>query len=778
MTRISRRALMAISAGWAFAPWAGASQAGVAAAGPAAGIAPFPLDQVRLLPSIFLTAVQANGLYLRALDADRLLHNFRQGAGLEPKGEVYGGWEALGIAGHSLGHYLSALSLIYAQTGEADYRDRARYVVRELRAVQQAQGDGYAGGTTVTRDGKVVDGKVVYEELRKGDIRTTGFDLNGGWVPLYAYHKVLAGALDAHRLTDDPEALTVAVGLGDYLGKILEGLSDDQVQEILRAEHGGLVESYAELYARTGQPRWLTLSRRLWHKAVLDPLSQGRDELAGKHANTQIPKVVGVARLYEQGHEARHADTARFFWSAVTRDHSYVIGGNSDHEHFGPPGQLSTHLAQETCEACNSYNMLRLTRKLYGWSGDAASFDYFERTHLNHIMSQQDPQTGMFSYFTPLASGFARLHSEPETSFWCCVGSGMESHAKHGESIYWRQGGRTIINLYYASRLTAPDVALTLSTDFPHSEKVSIRVDRPPHELALRVPAWCAAPRLTVNGRPSGRLENGYLVLAGLKARDEVVLTLPMTTRTEAMPDDDRLIAFLSGPLVLAADLGPADGPWEGLDPVVVARAPIDLLRAAGAQAHGFTLASANHGERLNVRPFFSQHHNRTAVYFRRYNAQTWAAAEPQVRADAARRAAVRAATIDEIRLGEQQPEVDHRFAGTANSAAVSHIRNGGRLIQRGYFEFDLAVAEGLVALQVAYAGGDRGKDFRILIDGQLLVREKLDGPVGSERNVRVYPLPLTFGAGKRTVRVRIEADRDQWTTAFEARMFRVSDAG
>jgi DUF1680 family protein len=760
---------MAMSAGWAVACGAEASPID------AASIEPFPLDQVRLEPSIFLTAVQANGRYLRALDADRLLHNFRQGAGLPPKGEVYGGWEAQGIAGHSLGHYLSALSLMYAQTGEADYRDRARYIVRELRAVQQAQGDGYAGGTTVTRDGRVVDGKVVYEELRKGDIRTSGFDLNGGWVPLYTYHKVLAGALDAHRLTDDPQALTVAVGLGDYLGKILEGLSDDQVQEILRAEHGGLVESYAELHARTGQQRWLTLSRRLWHKAVLDPLSQGRDELAGKHANTQIPKVVGVARLYEQGHEPRHGDTARFFWSAVTRDHSYVIGGNSDHEHFGKPGQLSTHLVQETCEACNSYNMLRLTRKLYGWSGDAAYFDYFERTHLNHIMSQQDPQTGMFSYFTPLASGFARLHSEPETSFWCCVGSGMESHAKHGESIYWRRGGRTIVNLFYASRLTAPDAALTMSTDFPRSDRVAITVDTPPRELALRVPAWCAAPKLTVNGRASGRRENGYLVLSGLKARDEVVLTLPMTTRTEAMPDDDRLVAFLSGPLVLAADLGPPDGPWEGLDPVVVAETPTDLLKPTGGEPHLYNLVSASQGERLNVRPFFSQHHNRTAVYFRRYDAPEWAAAEPKVRADAARRAAIRAATVDEIRLGEQQPEVDHRFVGAAHSAAVSHIRDGGRLIQRGFLEFDLAVADGPMALQVAYAGGDRGKDFRILIDGQLLARERLDGPVSSERNVRVYPLPPTFGAGKRTVRVRFEADRDQWTTAFEARMFRVT---
>jgi DUF1680 family protein len=770
MTGINRRIALAMTAGWALAPATEASATALPA--PAE---PFPLDQVRLRPSIFLTAVEANGRYLRALDPDRLLHNFRQGAGLEPKGAPYGGWEAKGIAGHSLGHYLSAVSLMYAQTGEPEHRDRARYIVRELRAVQQANGDGYAGGTTVERDGRTVDGKIVYEELRKGDIRTSGFDLNGGWVPLYSYHKVFAGALDAHRLTNDPEALTVALGLGDYLGRILEGLSDDQVQEILRAEHGGMIECYAELHARTGGQRWLTLSRRLWHKAVLDPLSQGRDQLAGQHANTQIPKVIGVARLHDQTHDPRDAETARFFWKAVTRDHSYVIGGNSDHEHFGPPGQLSTRLVQETCEACNTYNMLKLTRTLYGWSGDGAYFDYFERAHLNHIMAQQDPRTGMFTYFTPLASGFARLHSEPETSFWCCVGSGMESHAKHGESIYWRRGGRTIVNLYYPSRLAAPDVALTMSTDFPRGDQVSITVEAPPRELALRVPAWCATPRLTVNGRSAGRREDGYLVLSGLKARDQVVLTLPMTTRVEAIAGDDRLVAFLSGPLVLAADLGPAGTPWEGLDPVVVAGDPTRLLTSAKDEPHVYRLASASQPGGLDVRPFYSQHDNRTAVYFRRYAAPEWAAAEPRVREEAARRAAIRAATVDEIRLGEQQPEIDHRFAATANTASVNHIRDGGRLIQSGYFEFDLAVAEGPMALQVAYAGGDRGKDFRILIDGQPLVRERLEGAVTSDRQVRAYALPPAMSQGRRVVRVRFEADRDQWATAYEARMFRAT---
>ncbi|MGA9659228.1 MAG: beta-L-arabinofuranosidase domain-containing protein [Asticcacaulis sp.] len=290
-------------------------------------VRPFPLKDVRLKASIFETAVDANQTYLLFLEPDRFLHNFHVFAGLPAKGEVYGGWEARGIAGHSLGHYLSACSLSYVQTGNEALKARTAYIIEQLLLIQAAQGDGYAGGTTVDRDGKTVDGKIIFEELRRGDIRTSGFDLNGGWVPIYTYHKVLAGTLDTHALCGNADALKVALGLGDYLGRIFEGLNDDQIQKILMAEHGGINESYAELYARTGDKRWLNLAERIRHNAVLDPITEGRDELAGKHANTQIPKVIGLARLYELTGEPRHAKAAMFFWETVTKDHSYVIGG-------------------------------------------------------------------------------------------------------------------------------------------------------------------------------------------------------------------------------------------------------------------------------------------------------------------------------------------------------------------------------------------------------------------------------------------------------------------
>ncbi|MDT7535667.1 glycoside hydrolase family 127 protein [Sphingobium sp. SA2] len=743
-----------------------------AARGASSGATPFPLSQVRLKPSIFLTSVQAKQRYLLSLDADRLLHNFHAGAGLPTKGDVYGGWESRGIAGHSLGHYLSALSLIYAQTGDAPFRDRAAYIVRELKAIQAKQGDGYAGGTTVERDGKTVDGKIVYEELRKSDIRSTGFSLNEGWVPLYTYHKVIAGALDAHHHAGIKDGLSVAIGLGDYLGTIVEGLSDAQVQDILRTEHGGLTESYAELYKRTGNRRWLTLSERMRHHAIVDPLLAGRDELAGKHANTQIPKIVGEARLHELTGNADQAKVAQFFWATVTNDHSYVIGGNSDHEHFGLPRQLAQRLDQQTCEACNSYNMLRLTRHLYGWNGDARYFDFYERSHLNHIMSQQDPKTGMFTYFTGLASGMARVHSNPTEDFWCCVGSGMESHSKHGESIYWKRDDAIAINLYYASTLNAPDAQLDMDTAFPLDDKVRIAVTKAPKKLALRVPGWCATPVLQVNGKTAGVREDGYLMLTGLKAGDQIILSLPMSVRVEAMPDDAKLIAFLSGPLVLAGDMGPRERSWEGVDPALVTDQSVPALVTAGG-LHQYRLGEQGKPGDLTLRPFFAQHDNRTAVYFRRFDTAEWQTERVAWESTAKARADLAARTIDVIRLGEQQPEVDHGFADSGGSEAVSHVADRSRIVNKGFFEFDLAVAPGPLALQITYSGGQRDKDFRILVDGKQLARERLTGAVTSARNVQTYALPADTARGQSKIRVRFEADAWQGVEVYSASTIR-----
>jgi uncharacterized protein len=758
---ISRRALLA-------------STAVIGLAGPAfaAGfgrrkrlVQPVPLADVRLTPSIFADAVETNRRYLLALEPDRLLHNFRKSAGLPPKGRSYGGWEARGIAGHTLGHYLSACALMVAQTGDEAVRERLHYTIAELARCQAAHGDGYIGGTTVERDGIILDGKIVFEEIRRGEIRTGGFDVNGGWVPLYTWHKMHAGLVEACRLGGIAEALPVMVGMVDYLAAILEPLSDQQIQLLLAAEHGGLNESYADSYELTGNKRYLDLAERIYHRAVLSPLAEGRDVLAGLHANTQIPKVIGLARLHELTGDVRHAAAARFFHSAVLSDHSFVIGGNSEREHFGPPDLVSPLITDRTCEACNTYNMLKLTRHLYAWDGDASRFDYYERAHLNHIMAHQHPRTGMFVYFMPLGAGARRTYSTPEDSFWCCVGSGLESHSKHGDSIFWYDDAALYVNLFIPSKLSwrAKRMNLTLNTDYPFSEDIELVIDAPgaaPPAIALRVPGWCSNPKVEFNGEAARyRRRDGYAILTRSWRKGDVIrLTLPMRLAVEPAPDDPSLLAFVHGPIVLAADLGPAHARWNAPSPALVGDGGAGALEPVDSARHLFRMAAAK-PEPLLLSPFFNQYDRRTAVYFPIFTSERWATTVAAYAAEESERRAVEARTVDAIILGEMPSERDHGF--TANhSEFISYGGRSGRQAwwgQRNYLEFTLAVGAGPMTLRALYWGEETNKDFDIFVDGVRVANERRSAVPTKRFEATDYPIPVHLTRGKKRITIRFE---------------------
>ena len=736
---------------------------------------PLPMKDVRLTPSIWADAVEANRRYILTLEPDRLLHNFRTSAGLSPKGAVYAGWESMGIAGHTLGHYLTALALMHAQTGDAECLTRARYVIGELAVCQAAHGDGYIGGTTVTRDGREVDGKIVFEEVRRHDIRTEGFDINGGWVPLYTWHKVHAGLLDVHEHCGDPRALAVAVAACGYLAGVFDGLSDAEVQKVLAAEHGGINETLAETYARTQDPRWLALAQRLRHKAVLDPLTEQRDQLAGLHANTQIPKVIGLARLHELTGDPGQATASEFFWRTVTQNHSYVIGGNSEREHFSTPGTLKGRLTDKTCEACNTYNMLKLTRHLYARRPDPAYFDYYERAHLNHIMSHQDPETGMFTYFTPTISGGARNWSSPTEDFWCCLGTGIESHAKHGDSIYWRSGETLIVNLFIPSRLDWKDQGLKveLDTRFPDAETVTLRIlaakGSKPRDLALRLPAWAADPSLRVNGQdqPLRRVGGYGVVTRRWRAGDTVVLTLPMRLQTAPLPDAPDVVAFTHGPVVLAADLGPATVRFDGAPPALVTEDPLTALTPVGGQPHVFRTSGQGRPSDLTLRPFFSQRHQRTAIYLPTFTEARWRAESGRFAAEQQARLALERRTIDVVHLGEMQPERDHQLTSGFSEPTAYMARSGRALRSNGYFECVLTTRPGAV-LAITQWGDSVSDAFTIRMGDQVVPA----APPPSDRPKAfvetLYPLPP--GTGSRLV-LRITAKPGAWVSIYELRV-------
>jgi uncharacterized protein len=748
-----------------------ASAALLLAARPAASsippsIKPVPLRAVRLLPSPYLTAVTVNLGYLQRLDPDRLLHNFRSQAGLTPKGAVYAGWESDTIGGHTLGHYLSALSLMHAQTGDAECKRRVIYIVDELTLCQAQNTDGFVAGFTRRQGDAIEPGRFVFDEIRRGDIRARSFDLNGCWVPLYSWHKLMAGLLDAHRHCGNQAAIHAAEKLGAYIGGVFDALSDAQIQKMLDCEHGGLNESFAELYSRTGNRHWLALSETIYHRRVLEPLSRGEDCLPNIHANTQIPKLIGLVRLHELTGEARHLKAAGFFWETVTRNYSYVIGGNADREYFEGPRSISRHITEQTCESCNSYNMMKLTRHLYADTGAAKYFDYYERTHLNHILAQHHPQTGMFAYMVPLMSGSHREFSTPFDDFWCCIGTGMESHAKHGDSIFWTRGNDIIVNLYIPSTLTLshPSIGLRLETAYPYADDIALTVTQAegdtPSAVSLRIPAWCERPRLSVNGRDlAASVADGYLPLRrSWKTGDVIRLVLPRTLRMEPTPDDPRTVAMLFGPLVLAGDLGPATERWAGLAPVMVGN---DILRGIvpTAEPAVFRTQGLVRPTDLTLRPFTFQHDKNTAVYFRCFTETDWQQEQVNFRAEQARLRELDAHSADVVRLGDADAERDHSLESKISSPVVYRGRAGRDARSGGFFECTMKARPGPLILQATYWGEERDRRFTILVDGITAAREQLSGAGPSDFIERDYSIPPTLTNEKAALRIRFEPE-------------------
>lgn len=515
----------------------------------------FPLSAVRLLESEFSRAQARNARYLTTLEADRLLHNFRVNAGLEPKAPVYGGWESqepwvdIRCHGHTLGHYLSACSLHYAATGDDAFKSRVDYVVAELAECQKA---GKTGLVCAFPDGA--------EQLERS---LRGEEFAG--VPWYTMHKVYAGLRDAHVLTGSKLALEVLVGLSDWAWRVTEPLTDAEMQKMLDREHGGMNEIFADVHALTHDPRYLRLAERFSHRALLDPLIEGKDVLNGLHSNTQIPKVIGFSRLYDLTGREEYEQAARFFWDRVVRTRSFVTGGNGDVEHFFPPREFAERLSSaKTMETCCTHNLLKLTRKLFSHEPTAAYADYYERALFNGILASQDPESGMVTYFQATRPGYVKLYCTPFDSFWCCTGSGIENHAKYGDSIYFHAEDALFVNLFIASTLDwqSRGIKLTQTTRFPDEDRARLALEmQKPTWLALRVrhPWWCREAVVTVNGkrRIVSRKPSSYIsVERKWRSGDTIDVHLPMHLHTEPLPGRNDIVAALYGPVVLVGRMG------------------------------------------------------------------------------------------------------------------------------------------------------------------------------------------------------------------------------
>jgi uncharacterized protein len=734
---------------------------------------PLPLETVRLTGGPLKHAQDLELEYLLALEPNRMLAFFRRSAKLEPKAQAYGGWEGDGrqLTGHIAGHYLSAVSLAFAATGDARYKERADYMVNELKVIQDAQGDGYLGAQM---DKDRVDGKLLFQQLTKGIIRSSGFDLNGMWSPWYVQHKIFAGLRDAWRYTGNRTALDVELKFAAWAETILAPLNDEQIQHMLATEFGGMNEVLADLYADTGDPRWLALAGKFHHVAIVDRLAEMKDVLPGVHGNTQVPKLYGALKLYMYSGNQTEGAAAKYFFNEVTQHHTFATGGNTRNEYFGQPDQLSPMIDGRTAETCNVYNMIKMSRTLFSLQTDIRDADYQERALFNHILASQDPDDGRVCYMVPVGRGVQHEYQPKFQSFTCCMGSAMESHALHADGLYYESADKLWVNIYTPSvaQWKSAGVKLEVATDLPIGEKVTVKVTPQASKkftLALRRPYWAGEGfSVKVNGAALKTVApaSSYVEIARTwKAGDEVELVMPKTLRKEVLADNPNRFAVMWGPLVLAGDLGPAQtGRAAGPEvPVFVGtNQPVaNWLKPVAGKPGAFRTSGVGLKQEIDFVPFYELPRRRYAIYWDMYSPTEWTRREAEYRAREEKQKKLEAATVGFVQPGQMQAERDANQQGESTSPARAEDRFGRSATQ--WFSYDLPVDPSHpLTLIVTYSNENRGPSAcDVLVAGKKL-GEQTGARRSPEQEIRFfdveYPLPTDLVSGKSKVTVRFEA--------------------
>lgn len=746
----------------------------------------FALKDVQLLAGPFKQARDLNIQTLLKYDVDRLLAPYRKEAGLPEKAKCYPNWD--GLDGHVGGHYLSAMAINYAATGNAECKRRMDHMISELKACQQANalkypdwGVGYVGG--------IPNSAGLWPKIKSGEVGA----IWKYWAPYYNIHKMFAGLRDAWIYTGDTEARDIFLHFCDWAIAITSNLSDAQMEEMLANEHGGMNEVLADAYQITGDEKYLQGAKRYSHKMFLEPLSQGIDNLDNKHANTQIPKFIGFERIAELSGDQKYAKAGSFFWETVTANRSLAFGGNSRREHFP---------AKESCidfinvndgpESCNSYNMLKLTEDLFRVHPEAQYADYYERTLYNHILSTQHPEHGGYVYFTPARPRHYRVYSAPNEAMWCCVGTGMENHGKYNQFIYTHSKDSLFLNLFIASELNWKEKGVTIKqeTAFPDEEQTKLTVTKGSShfKLMVRYPVWVSkgALKITVNGKDmafSASPSTYVCIDRQWKKGDVVQVSLPMHHTIEHLPNVPEYIAILHGPILLSAKTGTEDlkgliaddGRWSqyaGGEYLPVDKAPIlieDNIQRIGDKLvpvkdqplhYKLDVTMGNPAD-LTLEPFYKIHDARYMMYWLALTQSGYKNYTDSLANIEKEKLALENRTIDQVAAGEQQPEVDHAIQleksnkGNNLNEFFRDARDGG------YFSYDLATkSETNVSLQVRYWGAEWGtRKFDITIDDAKLITEDNTNKWNqSAFKEVVYPIPDSMVKGKSHIRVKFQA--------------------
>ncbi len=535
-------------------------------------------------------ALQKEIDYLLELDADKLLYNFYENAGKEPYADArYGGWENSLIAGHTMGHYLTAVAQAYANGGtSAGSREklgkRIKLLIDSLAECQFSEDDPSMGAKVGFLWGANATGHLNDVEFQFNNIeRNKANIVSEAWVPWYTMHKILAGLIDVYKLAGNETALTVAKNLGDWVYDRVSTWSEATRKTVLSIEYGGMNDALYNLYAVTGEDKYAVAAHQFdediptqgtfGSKSMIDRIIEEEDNyLQGQHANTTIPKIIGLLNGYIQTKDktidgvtaetegrslpADYLEVAEKFWTRVVEHHSYVTGGNSNDEHFQRDDSQWSIKSNTNCETCNTYNMLKLSRMLFSITKEKKYLDYYENTYINAILSSQDPETGMTMYFQPMAPGYFKVYSSQFDHFWCCTGSGMESMSKLNDSIYYRAGGATYVAMYMSSTYKTDDVSLKMTADLENSDKVEIEVEAGVTTLKLRRPDWTTKFEVERNGEKVNVAAADDFASVDAKKGDTVTLTLGKDITVHTLPNAKGVYAFKYGPFVLSAELG------------------------------------------------------------------------------------------------------------------------------------------------------------------------------------------------------------------------------
>ena len=762
----------------------------------------FPLGDVTLLDGPLKHARDLNIKTLLKYDCDRLLAPYRKEAGLEPKAKTYPNWD--GLDGHVGGHYLTAMA-INAATGDEECRRRMEYMISEIAECAEANkknhpewGVGYMGG--------MPNSAKIWSSFKEGDFRV----YNGSWAPFYNLHKMYAGLRDAWVYCGNAQAKELFLEFCDWAVNITSKLSDQQMEQMLGNEHGGMNEVIADAYAMTGDRKYLECARRFSHKRLLTPLSQRQDCLDNLHANTQIPKVVGFERIAEVSGDEVYHTAASYFWDIVTGERTLAFGGNSRREHFPAKDACMDFINDiDGPETCNTNNMLKLTEDLHRRNPEARYADFYEQAMMNHILSSQHPEHGGYVYFTPERPRHYRNYSAPNEAMWCCVGTGMENHGKYGQFIYTHVGDALFVNLFVASELNWKErgVVLRQETAFPYGEesRITITKGKGSFSLHLRYPGWVRPGefKVEVNGKPVSVISgpSSYVTIdRKWKRGDVVTIHFPMHASLKYLPNVPQYVALMYGPILLGMKTGTEDmahliaddsrfGQYASGAKLPVDQAPIlinnnietipsQLTPVAGKPLH-FTLSTKMvNGISGELQPFFEIHDSRYMMYWLALTEDSYQQYLDRLAQEEKERQALEARTIDKVQPGEQQPETDHKmetdgsYTGNSNNVFFRDARDGHS------FSY-LMQTDGRndLSLRLKYWGVGEWKthEFDIFVDDVLVRSVNNTGKYRiSEFKYETYELPASVLQGKQQVRVKFVAAKGrQIGEIYEVRLVR-----